>query len=272
MTNPRSQEQSGSKERVGGWKKTVAVALLAAGALSACGKVEAQEPTPVKPTTPIESPSESPVESETPNATQEQMPKELEKYDAMEFDDFLAEPWETRMKYCSWYNRDIEDIAERFYSRTKNPKDKYPDTVGPNNTAQEKVTVSFYITLGAIANHRYGKKSDNDRVRLPEETAKKIMTCMQYESGKVGPGLAENLETLQRAIDAGRFGGNPEGLALNTSLEPVEVISYRDPEALEGGVISQYVESVSNDGVMYNGNVYSREYIDYAGNPQWIHE
>ena len=250
---------------------TGSAALLGAGAaifgVSAAkgGDGEQTEPTPTPSATPTETfePSPTPSAEPSPEVTpteMETMPESLEVYEKMSFEEFMEEPWENRMQYCSWYNRDIEEIAAKWYEVTGDPLDKYPSEISEDNTPQEKLIFINYTSIrSALVSHQ------NNEEIIPLETARKIIGCEQYNSGE----LEEDTLRVLQGLEISTRGLPPQAYANQNGVPNSLVIDFDEPVKNEGTIKQEATAVV--EGRTHWGPIYTGTYIDYAGNERVGH-
>jgi hypothetical protein len=240
-------------ETKGGKLAVSSLIVMGALGLAGCAPNVSAEPQPTQ--TSVETPT--PEKTYTPPVV-EKMPTSLEKYEAMSYEEFATLPIQERLTYCSWLGRDIEDIADKWFNKTKNPLDKLP-VASTSNTPQEKVILNTYMVRQPYVGHQ----NLTSYLDLPQSL--KLMSCAFTDPSSRDATYWIN--AIEKATDAGYVGGPPQIYADENLFAAPEVIDYEEPLTNDdSGLEDQVVYASYHDGTQDVKVVYTTvPYTDYTG-------
>lgn len=186
-----------------GWKVTT-LAVAGSIALSACGdKDVSATPTPTEATPTVTETIATPEPTETlsPFEDPDFIPENLEQYEEMSTEEYLALPVENRLEYASWITRDRRFIYDTWYAVTQNPNDLVlPNfTASLENSDNEVLMVDSYNSRQPYLTHWYTPDDkDSNPKELTDDQATKVMGAYVYNPNAEGAEVYDaQLQNLQ---------------------------------------------------------------------------
>lgn len=267
------------KQRAG---MTTVGMVLSAVALAGCATSNAQAEGGPEHTTVATAPA-TPTAEETPDATPtaggevltpqeftdeqllalmtEPIPENLKPFETMTPAEFVIQPIEARLSYCSYLNRDSQYLASEWYKAYDNdPRYLLPEDYSKDDDKQLLTSSSQLYIGNAFSTHFGGKVYDRD-------TAQKIISCGFFNAGLETPKPLYNDWTHNR--DALNIVAPPASIAeaggLQAATATEETPSYELTAEDGKTYLARDVTEVNANGVSGAVTRIFVEYDDYKG-------
>ncbi len=242
----------------------LAVLGVAVGGVLLLGGCASAEPAPEE-TVAVESPTPTP--EPTVNVGDLEFPANLAPYEAMSVEEFEALPWEERMSYVSWLNRDKEEFAGLVYEETQAEQDKYPGPASMESSNQVIVTTAGYGVLYPYLTHFNVTGVDGGSVLYDEATSEKMLSGAYADTTSVS--YFTRRGDLREYFNQGAPIPNPAGYINNGGGSmPValnEDIMTGTEKIGDKEYPTRTVQMQTDRGNVYTVTYAYTDYVNYAG-------